>query len=56
MSVANGIEESLKKQELKREYENYVNLKNKNKMLENQLNDKRRELFTTEVNNSIYTK
>lgn len=50
MTITNGIEDSLKKQELKREYENYLDLKNKNKMLTQQLNDKKRELFTIEVN------
>jgi len=53
MSVANGVEDSLKKQELKREYENYLELKKKNKILSQELNERRRELFTIEVTDFI---
>lgn len=49
MSETNGIEDSKKKQELRKEYENLLDLKNKNKLLEQQLHDRRRELFTIEV-------
>ncbi len=49
MSIANGIEDSMKRQELKKEYENYLEIKKKNKTLEQTLSERKRELFTSEV-------
>lgn len=49
LCITNGIEGSQKKIELKKEYENLLELKQKNKILEQQLYDRKREMFTLEV-------
>jgi len=47
--VSNGIEETVKKSELRKEYERYLSIKNNNKNLMEELYNARRELYHIEL-------
>jgi chromosome segregation ATPase len=49
MEISNGIEETSKKSELRKEYENYLAMKNVNKLLMEKMYEARRELYYLEV-------
>jgi hypothetical protein len=49
IKVSNGIEETVKKSELKQEYEKYLSIKNNNKNLMEELYNARRELYHIEL-------
>jgi hypothetical protein len=49
IKVSNGIEETVKKSELKKEYEKYLSIKNNNKNLMEELYNARRELYHIEL-------
>jgi hypothetical protein len=49
ITISNGVEETQMKQELKKEYENYLNIKTENKNLVEQLHQLRRDLYYMEV-------
>jgi len=49
MKITNGVEETMKKSELRNEYERYLQVKNNNKNLMEELYNARRELYHIEV-------
>lgn len=49
IKVVNGVEETVKKSELKKEYEKYLSIKNNNKNLMDELYNARRELYHIEL-------
>ena len=49
VTTANGVEETMMKQEQRKEYENYLNIKSINKNLVEQLHQMRRDLYYLEV-------
>lgn len=49
MKITNGVEENIKKSELRSEYEKYLQIKNNNKNLMEELYNARRDLYHIEV-------